>query len=136
MYVPWWVFAVVAAFKAVAWGRRRWLRRVSIDTVRSLWGRLPRRRKEEVLYVRDRIDRSGPVGVLDYDGLTDDELQQRFDNSLRNALDGEPWAFDLLQEQVCRHSFGTEPPWSTPATRRALASRSDAEDTASASQRR
>ncbi|WP_141593532.1 hypothetical protein [Myxococcus sp. AB056] len=103
MFVPWWLLAGVAGV-LVTWGWcRRYVRRHEILTVRAWWARLPRERREEILYVRERLHRNGASYIQDYSRASDAQLDEWFENSLRNALGGDSWAFELLKEQVFGH---------------------------------
>jgi hypothetical protein len=104
MFVPAWALVgLVAVFIAGLWLRAQ-SRKHQVAVVRRLWTGLPRARRQEILYVRERIHLNGDRYLLDYERVPDDTLQEWFENSLRNALDGEGWAFELLKEQVWRHA--------------------------------
>jgi len=105
MFIPSWVLVGVAGV-LVAWGWfRRYARHHAVRSVRAWWARLPRWRREEILYMRERLHRNGAKHLPDYGSASDAHLEEWFENSLRNALDGDAWAFELLKEQITSHAW-------------------------------
>lgn len=98
-----WALAGVVALAALfALRARAAARRWEVARVRALWAQLSPERQREILYVRERIHRSG-VGPFDGIHIPDEDLARDFEGSLANAT-REWWSFELLREQVEEHA--------------------------------
>jgi hypothetical protein len=111
MYVPLWVFGLLLVVYVAFRRYRSWLARLEETTARDVWKRLSRARRAEILHVRERIERGGATYATDFANLTNRELDEAFENSVRNAKSGEQWALKLLYEQIYIHrGFRRESP--------------------------
>lgn len=102
MYVPLWVFLAAVALLAFALWSRAARRRREVRGLRALWVQLPAARQAEILYARERIYRCGDVGPLHV--AAPEERERAFESYLRNAVEGERWAVELLLFQVTEHA--------------------------------
>lgn len=92
---------VFSALVLFLW-RRSVVRAREVAWVRALWAQLPAARQAEILHARERIYRCGDVGPIHV--AESEERNRSFESYLRNALEGERWAFDLLLYQLTEHA--------------------------------
>lgn len=102
MYVPPWALMAAAALLVFALWSRAARRRREVRGLRVLWAQLPAERQAEILYARERIYRCGDVGPLHV--AEPEERDRAFESYLRNAVEGEWWAVEMLLFQLTEHA--------------------------------